>query len=164
MCTNLVHMSPPSSLSSYPQPSVTVDVALLTVDTTTDRNVGDRLKVLVQQRSRSPRGLVMPGRFVRKGETFADAVRATLSEKVGIEDAVAEPRLIKIYDDPRRDQRGWVMSALHVLALPVPALADPRGDLLAVEEAGRMVDRRHLFFYPADIPAPGVQRRPPPDD
>ncbi|NYG58605.1 8-oxo-dGTP diphosphatase [Nocardioides daedukensis] len=114
--------------------------------------------MLVQQRSRSPRGLVLPGRFVRKGETFADAVRATLSEKVGIEDAVAEPRLLKMYDDPRRDQRGWVMSALHVLALPVQALADASGDLLAVDEAGRLADRRHLVFDHDDMLAAAVQR------
>src|SRR3546814_3523972 len=96
--------------------------------------------------------------FLRKGATFAAAGRATLSEKVGIEDPVAEPRLRKMYDDPRRDQRGWVMSALHVLALPVQALADASGDLLAVDEAGRLVDRRHLVFDHDDMLAAAVQR------
>ncbi|MDN5894761.1 MAG: hypothetical protein L0H93_12120 [Nocardioides sp.] len=148
----------PSSLSTYPRPSVAVDVALLTVGAATDADPAQRLKVLVQQRTSTPRGPVLPGRFVREGETFADAVAATFSEKVGLDIGGAEPRLLGMYDDPQRDERGWVLSALHVLALPSSMLEGIEGQLLAVDAEGHLADGRSLEFDHDDMLISAVRR------
>ncbi|KRF17022.1 hypothetical protein ASG90_06715 [Nocardioides sp. Soil797] len=151
-------MPPASDLSNYPRPSVAVDVVLLTVDATTDNDSGPRLRVLVQQRRRSPRGLVLPGRFLREHETFADAVAATLTEKVGLDIGDAEPRLLTMYDDPARDGRTWALSALHVLALPHAGLGGANGELLPVGSDGHLTDDQHLQFDHDDMLAKAVRR------
>ena len=151
-------MPPASELSEFPRPSVAVDVVLLTVDATTDNKPGHCLKVLLQHRASEPRGLVLPGRFLREGETFADAVAATLAEKVGLDIGDAMPRLLKMYDDPARDERGWVLSALHVLALPSDRLVELNGELIAVDDAGHLDDRRHLGFDHDEMLAAAVAR------
>lgn len=151
-------MPPDSSLSSHPRPSVAVDVALLTVAAATDDDPAARLKVLVQRRSAHPRGPVLPGRFLREGETFADAVAATFTEKVGLDIGDAEPRLLRMYDDPARDERGWVLSALHVLALPHDRLGDIHGELQPVDAWGHLANGRHLGFDHDDMLASAVRR------
>jgi 8-oxo-dGTP diphosphatase len=145
-------------LSSYPRPSVAVDVALLTVRPSDQGDVADRLAVLVQQRSPRPRGPVLPGRLLREGETLADAVAATFREKVGIEIGGVEPRLLGVYDTPGRDERGWVISALHVLALPWSELSDARGSLVPVNAEGRLSDGRRMVFDHDAMLASAVRR------
>ncbi|QIX27941.1 NUDIX hydrolase [Nocardioides sp. JQ2195] len=135
---------------------------LLTVgaptDNDPDHDSDPRLRVLVQRRRRSPRGLVLPGRFLRERETFAEAVAATLTEKVGLDIGDAEPRLIKMYDAPGRDGRAWTLSALHVLALPHDRLGEADGELLPLGADGRLADGRHLEFDHDDMLARAVRR------
>lgn len=164
MCPNLDDMSPAADLSAFPRPSVAVDVVLLTVDVTTDSDLdpdlelGQRLMAVVQHRSTEPSGLVLPGRFLRPGETFDRAVGATLAEKVGLDIGETTPRLLKMYDDPARDERGWVLSALHVLALPSSRMVDITGDLMAVDANGHLANGRRLAFDHDGMLAAAVAR------
>jgi 8-oxo-dGTP diphosphatase len=93
-------------LSDYPQPSVAVDTAVLTV------RDGSLQVVLVQNDT----GWRLPGTFVHKGETLAQAVLRSLRDKAGIEGL--HPRQLHVFDAPDRDDRGWVMSVAHLVVVP----------------------------------------------
>lgn len=147
-----------TDLSSYPRPHLAVDVVLLTVLPPEDREVHERLAVLVLERTQPPAGPVLPGRFVRERETLAQTVAATLREKVQLEPDRVEPRLLAMHDRPDRDQRGWVVSAAHVLALPWERLQDSPGALVPVDAEGHLADGRRLVFDHDDMLVAAVGR------
>jgi 8-oxo-dGTP diphosphatase len=93
-------------LSDYPQPSVAVDTAVLTV------HDGSLHVVLVQNDT----GWRLPGTFVHEGETLAHAVLRSLRDKAGIEGL--QPRQLHVFDEPDRDDRGWVISVAHLVVVP----------------------------------------------
>lgn len=111
-----------SDLDRFPAPHVAVDVAVVTV--LPDLMLG----MLVLKRTGDRAGSwALPGRFVRPGERLADAVTATLHEKCGLDAALLRgrtPRQLHVFDDPERDDRGWVMSVAHLIGLPFERLAD----------------------------------------
>lgn len=92
------------ALEDYPRPSLAVDTAVLTV-------TGGQLCVGVLSDPRSPKRR-LPGTFLHEGETLADAVRRSMRVKAGIEGV--EPIQLRVFDEPGRDTRGWVLSAAHV--------------------------------------------------
>jgi len=93
------------SLTDYPRPSVAVDTAVLTLD--------ERLGLVVLQVRRENRsGWGLPGTFLHEGERLADAVDRSLRAKANV--AGLRPRQLHVFDDPRRDDRGWVLSVAHV--------------------------------------------------
>ena len=96
------------TLDDYPRPSVATDTAVLTIS-------GGRLCVLLTLTNDAARGGApewrLPGTFLHPGETLADAVRRSLRDKAGI--AGLEPRQLHVFDDPGRDDRGWVLSVAH---------------------------------------------------
>src|SRR3954468_22684838 len=102
------------ALTDYPRPSVAVDTAVLTVP-----DDDPRLSVLLVRRAVGHRGSEwsLPGTFLHEGETLAVAVGRSLREKAGLAPEVA-PRQLHVFDDPARDDRGWVLSVAHVAALP----------------------------------------------
>lgn len=109
-------------LTDYPRPFVAVDTAILTVQE-------GQLCVAVLENERLSRRL--PGRFVREGETLADAVRRSLRQKLGIRGLA--PQQLHVFDAPGRDSRGWVMSVAHIAAVSDDRLAGVT--LLPVAEA-----------------------------
>lgn len=109
-------------LTDYPRPFVAVDTAILTV------HDGQLCVVVLENEGLSRR---LPGRFVREGETLADAVRRSLRQKVGITGLA--PRQLHVFDAPGRDSRGWVMSVAHIAAVSDDRLTGVT--LLPVEEA-----------------------------
>ncbi len=113
------------SLDAYPRPSVAVDTAVLTI------NEGGQLSVLLAKTDDSVR---LPGTFLHQGETLADAVMRSLSEKVGVEGL--SPTQLRVFDDPHRDDRGWVLSVAHLDAVPTGRLDldDQIAELCAVDE------------------------------
>ncbi len=122
----------PGDLLAHPRPSLAVDVAVLTVAPVSPD--GDPcLSVLLLRRDVAPKAGAwsLPGSFVRERERLADAVLRTLADKCGI--GGLAPRQLHVFDDPARDDRGWVVSVAHVDVVPVarltPALAD-RDDLV----------------------------------
>src|SRR4051794_29390669 len=105
-------------LTTYPRPNVAVDVAVLTVISSLDpRSQPGELAVLVQERTDEPRGWALPGRFLREGETVRDSIEATLRDKAHVLVGSAHPRLLRVFDSPDRDPRGWTLSLAHALVL-----------------------------------------------
>ena len=113
-------------LADYPQPSVAVDTAVLTLAPRTNPAIGAppyRLSVLLV---RQPEGVggprwALPGTFLHQGERLADAVTRSLTQKAGV--TGGHPAQLAVFDDPHRDERGWVLSVAHLAVIPYAALA-----------------------------------------
>ncbi|TWH04159.1 8-oxo-dGTP diphosphatase [Nocardioides sp. J9] len=142
-------------LESYPRPGVTVDLALLTVVGASDTN--PELRLLVQDRA-DPRGRALPGGFIRERWTVARTAEDVLRRKVGIEprDDI-RPRLLRLFDDPDRDDRTWAISAGHSVSLHESDLATAAGDLVPVTRAGTLLDEGPLLFDHDEIVAAAVE-------
>ena len=149
-----------ADFDEYRGPNVAVDVAVLT-------HVGGDLAVLIQNRTASPRGKVLPGRFLRDGETIGDALRVALIEKVGIEVWAIEAtldnaapklstssikaHLVGVFDKPGRDRRStWSMSLAHYLVLPPDRIEGAKGEFVPVRRDGS-VEPRLLFDHDAIV-------------
>lgn len=103
------------SLLDYPRPSVAVDTAVLTVAE------GNVCALLVRRTEGDKAGeWALPGTFLRERELLDQAVLRCLREKVGISGRV--PRQLRVFDDPARDDRGWVLSVAHVDVVPLHEL------------------------------------------
>jgi 8-oxo-dGTP diphosphatase len=119
-------------LTDYPRPSVAVDTALLTLDP-------DRGLVVLQVRRNTGRGWALPGTFLHEGERLADAVDRSLRVKANVRGL--SPSQLQVFDDPARDDRGWVLSVAHVEVVRVDRLASrfPEATrLMAVGHPGRL--------------------------
>jgi ADP-ribose pyrophosphatase YjhB (NUDIX family) len=95
------------ALTDYPRPSVAVDTAVLTVPP------GAALSVLLVRTGNEWR---LPGTFLHEGERLADAVLRSLQIKAGV--SGLSPRQLHVFDDPARDNRGWVLSVAHLDVVP----------------------------------------------
>jgi 8-oxo-dGTP diphosphatase len=93
------------TLADFVRPSVAVDAAALSLD-------DDFGLVVLEVRRPTGRGWALPGTFLREGETLAEAVDRGLLEKANIRGL--HPRQLHVFDDPQRDERGWVLSVAHV--------------------------------------------------
>lgn len=102
------------TLADYPRPSVAVDTAVLTLDP-------DQGLVVLQVRRPKGPGWALPGTFLHEGETLADAVDRSLREKANVRGL--RPRQLHVFDDPTRDDRGWVLSVAHVDVVRTDQLA-----------------------------------------
>ena len=120
-------------LTKFPRPSVAVDTAVLTIEP--DGTPTGRLSVLLIARAGSHhRGRwALPGTFIHPGERLADAVDRSLREKVGIQGR--HPRQLRVFDDPKRDERGWVLSVAHVDVVPYDSLRPVLGDAVRLASA-----------------------------
>ena len=98
------------ALEDYPRPSVAVDTAVLV------SGPARPLGVLLVRREDGRETWALPGTFLHEGERLADAVLRSLDEKVGLRGTT--PRQLHVFDDPDRDDRGWVLSVAHVVVLP----------------------------------------------
>lgn len=119
------------TLADYARPSVAVDTAVLVVDV-------QRAALVVLQHQRADDGAhggewALPGTFLHERETLARAVLRSLDEKVGLRGT--QPQQLHVFDDPHRDDRGWVLSVAHavlVLAEVVEPVLASREDLRVV--------------------------------
>ena len=64
----------------------------------------------------------LPGTFLHQGERLADAVTRSLTQKAGV--TGGHPAQLAVFDDPGRDERGWVLSVAHLAVIPYAALVD----------------------------------------
>lgn len=92
-----------------------VDTAVLTV-------WGGALQVLLIRRGAGHKSgeWSLPGTFVHAGETLAEAVLRSLDSKAGVRGR--SPLQLLVFDDPERDERGWVMSVAHLDVVPYAEL------------------------------------------
>lgn len=106
------------TLTDYPRPSVAVDTAVLTVP-----DGATTLHVLLVKRagSHDAGAWALPGTFLHEGERLVDAVLRSLRDKAGIQGT--SPKQLHVFDDPTRDDRGWVISVAHLDVVPWPRLA-----------------------------------------
>ena len=105
------------ALTDYPRPSVAVDTALLTL--LPDEQGLPTLAVL-EVRRQNGRGWGLPGTFLHQGEQLIDSVRRALRNKAGVDGL--QPRQLHVFDDPARDDRGWVLSVAHIDVVPLARL------------------------------------------
>lgn len=120
------------SLTDYPRPSVAVDAAVLTLD---ER---DGLVVL-QVRRENERGWGLPGTFLHPRERLSDAVKRALMVKANVKGLA--PRQLYVFDEPDRDNRGWVLSVAHVDVVRPERLTERFPDttrLMPVHSPGRL--------------------------
>lgn len=104
-------------LTDYPRPSVAVDTAVLTV-------ADGALAVLLVEDGRDSGTMRLPGTFLHAGEVLAEAVRRSLASKAGVSGLA--PAQLHVFDALDRDDRGWVLSVAHLIAVPVGALGEAR--------------------------------------
>ncbi|OBI82169.1 NUDIX domain-containing protein [Mycobacterium sp. E740] len=116
------------TLEEYPRPSVAVDTAVLTLD------VDLGLVVLEVRRPQHESGWALPGTFLHEGETLADAVDRSLRIKANVRGL--RPRQLHVFDDPERDDRGWVLSVAHVQVVREEQLADRFVDTTRLVQVG----------------------------
>lgn len=139
-----------ADLGAYPRPSLAVDVAVMSVvpaawtvapdgGGTGSGNDGRgdgkgdgrseagsaalKLAVVLLRRDAAPHAgqWSLPGSFVHEHERLADTVRRTLLDKCGITDL--SPTQLQVFDDPKRDSRGWVVSVAHLAVVASQRLA-----------------------------------------
>lgn len=152
-----------AALDKYDGPNVAVDIAVFTLT-----RAGDALAVLIQNRTKNPHGNVLPGRFLRNGETIGDGLRAALWGKAGLEvgpiDATLDHRaaesdstnptkahLVGVFDKPGRDPRStWSMSLAHYLVLPRDRCNGAKGEFVPVRPDGS-VEPELLFDHDAIV-------------
>lgn len=133
-------------LLRYPRPSVAVDLAVLTVVLGPRLGEPGSIAVLLIETGAGSTGRALPGRFLREGQTVALAVADVLRLKVGLTDVRARPRLLRVFDEPDRDPRGWTISLAHSLTLNRRPLEHARGELVEVTAAGRLRTGEALLF------------------
>lgn len=104
---------PAKTLADYPRPSVAVDVAVLTVK-------DDVLQVVVVDHRHG--GLALPGTFLHAGERLSDAATRALQEKAELSNVTFAQ--LMVFDEPDRDERGWVLSVGHSAALAADRIPD----------------------------------------
>jgi 8-oxo-dGTP diphosphatase len=137
-------MAKATDLEKFPRPGVTVDLAILTVCGASDTN--PELRLLVQDRA-DPPGRALPGGFVRERWTVAQTTDDVLRRKVGIEPSTTiRPRLLRVFDDPNRDERTWAISIAHSLSLPETDLLDASGALVPVTADAKLAGAGPLLF------------------
>jgi ADP-ribose pyrophosphatase YjhB (NUDIX family) len=83
----------------------------------------------------------LPGTFLRPGERLAEAVTRSLQAKAGVRVEAVEQ--LHVFDDPARDDRGWVLSVAHTALVAHERLAptaEGRRDvrLAPVDAPGRL--------------------------
>ena len=129
------------SLTDYPRPSVAVDTAALTV-------AWDRLWVLLVRSTSGEQRL--PGTFLHEGETLERAVRRSLKEKAGVR--ANNPQQLHVFDDPRRDDRGWVLSVAFLDAIPAGRIVPSGGtQLVPVDKLPRLsYDHNAIIAFAVD--------------
>ena len=136
-----------STLSAFRGPHVAVDVAVLTVVPHEASPTGRaQLTVLVDERESSPAGPVLPGRFLRQGQTVAQAVADALRIKAGLADLQVAPRLLRVFDDPGRDPRGWTLSLGHAVSVPFDQMESATGTLVHLDGRGVAQTGAALLF------------------
>jgi 8-oxo-dGTP diphosphatase len=120
------------NLADYPRPSVAVDTAVLALDP-------EQGLVVLEVRRPTGMGWALPGTFIHEGETLAEAVDRSLRVKANVRGL--HPRQLHVFDDPTRDDRGWVLSVAHVQVVRQEQLADRFADttrLVSIDAPGRL--------------------------
>ena len=151
--------------ADYERPSLTVDLAVLTV-------AEGVLRALLVHRTAHPfKGcLALPGGFVRMDESLSQAARRVLRDKAGLDHVFTEQ--LYTFGDPGRDPRMRIVSVAYYALLDaskmvdhppdraffdleVPWEGETGGPILARDDRGQLIE---LGFDHADILGMAVRR------
>ncbi len=135
-----------ADLRRYPRPNVAVDIAILTALPGRTAEGSGVLAVLLYGPSAPSLGRALPGRFLREGQTVAESVIDVLEVKAGLRKVRAEARLLRVFDDPGRDPRGWTVSLAHALTLAPRLLHQATGSLVGITTTGELESGESLLF------------------
>jgi 8-oxo-dGTP diphosphatase len=104
----------------YPRPAVTVDIAVVTLETLP--------RALLIRRKHDPFAgkWALPGGFVDENERLIDAARRELVEETSV--AQAEMEQIYTFGDPGRDPRGWTISVAYLARVDFDAVKPRAAD------------------------------------
>ena len=139
------------TLEDYPRPSVAVDTAALTV------HDGRLCVLLVRNESGAER---LPGTFLHPGETLRDAALRAMRDKAGVRGL--SPRQLRVFDAPRRDDRGWVLSVAHLDAVRADQIPlTDRTRLVAVDDLPPLAYDHATIVADAATELRGEYRRDP---
>lgn len=130
-------MPDPSQLTQFPRPSVAVDTAVLCPVP------GRGLHVLMTHPGDGVWQL--PGSILRPQERLAEAVARCLREKARLVDRA--PVQLHVFDQPDRDDRGWVISVAHL-------------DVLSASDVGLAEEGDPTEAAVADVPAQVTESSP----
>ena len=120
-------------ISAYDRPSVTADAVI--------SDPAGRI-LLVKRKNHPYKGCwALPGGFVNRNETTAEAAVREAAEETGV--LTENARLVGVYSAPGRDPRGWIISAAYALHIEKNAAAQGGDDAAEAR-----------WFYPCDIPFP----------
>jgi 8-oxo-dGTP diphosphatase len=110
--------------TKYEQPSVTVDLAIFTVN-------NDKLKVMLIKRAEQPfqSAWSMPGGFLLQNESLEEAAHRVLREKTGVENVYMEQ--LYTFGDPKRDPRSRVITVAYFALIPWKTLDQPESPKVA---------------------------------
>lgn len=147
------------ALDEYPQPSVAVDTALLTADP-------DRGLMVLEVKRDNTAGWGLPGTFLHERERLADAVRRSLRDKAGVQGV--HPHQWRVFDEPDRDDRGWVLSVAHWALLPAERLESRKltqTRLVPVDRPGRLIyDHRPIIDAAVEVVRDRYRDHPDPEN
>jgi 8-oxo-dGTP diphosphatase len=148
MSDRTAHLDPRhlDGLRDHPRPSLAVDVVLLTVTGAHELAV-----VVIDRPGDVP---VLPGGFVRPGETPAEAAVRVLRDKTGLPDFYLEQ--LYTFGAPDRDRRAWVVSVAHYALVPEATLRERLADPLRLAVIG--VDWPGEQGGPAHLVGDGLPR------
>ncbi len=149
-------------LSDYPRPSLTVDIAMLTI-------VDDAVHVLLRRRTTQPgKGLwALPGGFVTLDESLDDAVERILERETGLRGVYTAQ--LATFGAVGRDPRGRVVTVAYYALVPAGGSWRRSGRVPAARGAGgagrrgrlarsSVTPRRRPRLRPRRIVAAAVER------
>jgi len=141
---------------AFPPVAVTVDIVVLTI-----RDEG--LCALLVRRGEEPfaGAWALPGGFVRRDETLAEAARRELREETGLGDSRIHLEQLASYGDPGRDPRLRVVTIAYLALtpdLPLPAAGTDAAAARWVEISDPLNGTYPLAFDHGQILTDGVER------
>lgn len=147
------------SLEDYPRPSVATDTAVLTV---ADGGLAVLLTLTADAARAGDPEWRLPGTFLHPGERLTDAVHRSLREKAGV--TGLEPKQLHVFDEPGRDDRGWVLSVAHYDVVPAERLsASERVSIVPVGELPPLkYDHAKIVAFAVDALRGEYRHRPDP--
>jgi ADP-ribose pyrophosphatase YjhB (NUDIX family) len=135
-----------------------VDTAVLTLDP-------EQGLVVLEVRRPGGKGWALPGTFIHEGETLAHAVDRSLRVKANVRGL--HPRQLHVFDDPTRDDRGWVPSVAHVQVVRQEQLTDRFAEttrLMSTDTPGRLpFDHADIINLAVDDVRAHYRDKPDPD-
>lgn len=122
---------------------LTVDLVVLTIE-------DGQLKVLLTKRENEPfiNYLALPGGYLAKDETAADAANRVLHNKAGINNVYVEQ--LYTFDDPKRDPRGRTISLTYFALAPSSKFnqMSASAELISVDKVGNLAfDHKLILKY-----------------